>query len=67
MKLIFYIFCTPPVQKTFPRHWASGGTRVGAQALGAHQHITQLFKNACLLINLDQNMPKNVCLWKKAV
>jgi len=37
-KLMFYIF-PPPVQKTLPRHWASGGTRAESQALGAHQHI----------------------------
>jgi len=65
-KLIFYIFCTTPAQKTFPRYWASGGARSGAQALGAHQHITLSHLKRVLRINLDQNMPKNVCFLEKS-
>jgi len=33
---------------------------------GTSTHFTQLFKNVFLRINLDQNMPKNVCFWKKS-
>jgi len=64
--LYFIYFALLLFIKTFPRHWANGGTRVGTQALGAHQHITQLFKNVFLRISLDQNMPKNVCFLEKA-
>jgi len=39
LNLYFIYLCTPPVQKAFPCHRASEGTRVGAQALETHQHI----------------------------
>jgi len=41
---------------------ASGGTRPGAQALGALSTLLQSFKNAFFL---DQNMLKMRIFWKK--
>jgi len=40
--LYFINFALLQVKKTFPRHWASGGTRVGAQVLGQHVLLSHL-------------------------
>jgi len=46
---------------------ASGGTRPGAQALRAQQHIFAVILNVFLSRNLDQSMIKNEYFWEKSV
>jgi len=44
---------------------ASGGTRSGAQALKAYQHIFAVIKKRVLSRNLDQSMLKNAYFLEK--
>jgi len=54
----------------FGKQWrskcgASGGIQCWAQALWAHKHTLQSFKNTFLSRNLDQNMLKNALFFGK--
>jgi len=64
---LHFIYLALPLYKKHSRATGQMGARaLGLKPWGTSIHYTQPFENVFLPINLDQNMPKNVCFLEKS-